>query len=134
MKNPLLFNSLDTDVKSVSYDGISFKNSLNKSNIEAQIENIYNIYEKEKARIIDEIMATKNIIISLEKSINKFDFYFNMLDDDFKNILELKFNKALSITAISFQVNMSKASVSRKIDYIISFIAQLYNEYTFDFL
>ena len=129
INNPIFTASLNTDLKAVNYDGIYVTGGTPSSHIENEIENIYKAYEKEKVKILNEIYLTKKFIYELETNTEKFDCYIGMLSDEAKTIIEMVFKKGMSITATALNINMSKSSVSRKVEVISKDILLLCDSY-----
>ena len=129
INSPIFTASLNTDLKAVNYDSIYVKGGSPSSPIENEIENIYKAYEKEKIKILNEIYLTKKLIYELETNTEKFDCYIGMLSSEAKIIIEMIFKKGMSITATALNINMSKSSVSRKVEVITKDILLLCDNY-----
>lgn len=129
INSPVFTASLNTDLKAVKYDSICVAGGSSSSPIENEIENIYRAYEKEKVKILNEIYLTKKLIYELETNTEKFDCYIGMLSDEAKTIIEMIFKKGMSITATALNINMSKSSVSRKVEVISKDILLLCDNY-----
>ena len=129
INNPIFSVSLNTDLKAVNYDSIYIKGGTPSSPMENDIENIYKRYENERIKILNEIYLTKKLIYELEINIEKFDCYIGMLSDEAKTIIEMIFKKGMSITATALNINMSKSSVSRKVEVISKDILLLCDNY-----
>lgn len=111
---PTFNHSLKTDLKGVSYDGIVVSGGhLPSSSMDREIENIYIELEKNYKRTECEILRTNNLIRSLKAECSDMEFYINLLNDEQKKALELKYDKKKSQVQISFELNISTTSVSR---------------------
>ena len=129
INSPVFTASLNTDLKAVNYDNVYVTGGTPSSPIENEIENIYKAYEKEKVKILNEIYLTKKLIYELETNTEKFDCYIGMLSSEAKIIIEMVFKKGMSITATALNINMSKSSVSRKVEIISKDILLLCDNY-----
>ena len=129
INNPIFSASLNTDLRAINYEGVSGKTGTTPSPIENDIENIYKRYENERIKILNEIYLTKKLIYELETNTEKFDCYIGMLSSEAKTIIEMVFKKGMSITATALNINMSKSSVSRKVEVISKDILLLCDNY-----
>ena len=129
INSPIFTTSLNTDLKAVNYHNVYVAGGTPSSPIENEIENIYKAYEKEKVKILNEIYLTKKLIYELETNTEKFDCYIGMLSSEAKTIIEMVFKKGMSITATALNINMSKSSVSRKVEVITKDILLLCDNY-----
>lgn len=110
---------LNTDLSSVNYAEISVKcGQLSCSDMEKQIENIFSRLEKEKEHIENEIIIVNTEILILNNKNRSMESIINLLSDENRKLIELRFANKLSFERISNILHMSRTGVRRKIDFI----------------
>lgn len=128
--NPKLDFSLNTDIGAITYDGIVVTGGkIPRSKVENDLERIYARLDKEYEDTQKEILNTKYLIRSLERQNEKIELYLNLLHEEAKNLLEMKYTKRKGITQISLEMNMSKSTVCKYFNQIFLDIAKLIREY-----
>lgn len=83
--------------------------------------------ERERAKIIKQILKTKAKKRELENYISNMDFNINMLNEESKRFLELKYSDKAKVIAIAQKMNMAVATVYRTREEIVDNIANFMN-------
>lgn len=118
-----------TDVKVEPYQpGSGIGERVQTSNngtsyVEKEIIKEIDRLERERVKIIRCILKTKAKKRSLENNIGNMDFNINMLNEESKRFLELKYSDKEKAVAISLKMNMALATVYRIREEIIKDVA-----------
>ena len=83
--------------------------------------------EKERVKIIKQILKTKAKKRELEDYISNMEFNINMLNEESKRFLELKYSDKAKVIAISQKMNMAVATVYRIREEIVENVANFMN-------
>lgn len=83
--------------------------------------------EIERVRIVKQILKTKDKKRELENYISNMDFNINMLNEESKRFLELKYSDKAKVIAIAQKMNMAVATVYRIREEIVEKIANFMN-------
>lgn len=83
--------------------------------------------ERERVKIVKQILKTKAKKRELENYISNMDFNINMLNEESKRFLELKYSDKAKIIAIAQKMNMAVATVYRIREEIVENIANFMN-------
>jgi len=102
-----------------SSDGTSYA----EQEIVREIEKL----EREREKLVKQILKTKAKKRELENYISNMEFNINMLNEESKRFLELKYSDKAKVIAISHKMNMVVATVYRTREEIIENIANFMN-------
>lgn len=83
--------------------------------------------ERERVKIVKQILKTKAKKRELENYISNMDFNINMLNEESKRFLELKYSDKAKVIAIAQKMNMAVATVYRIREEIVENIANFMN-------
>lgn len=97
--------------------------SSGTSYVEEEIAREIEKLEKERVIVIKKILKTKSKKRELEIYISNMDCNINMLDEESKRFLELKYSDKAKVIAIARKMNMAEATVYRIREEIIGNIA-----------
>lgn len=92
--------------------------------IDKQIDIAYKKLEDEQKGLQYDIMNYKEKIRKLEKENGKLEGILNLLNEESKQLIELKYKDNKSFEIISFQLKSSESSVRRKKDQILQDISR----------
>ena len=101
--------------------------STGTSYAEQEIINEIEKLERERVKITKRILKTKAKKRELENYISNMDFNINMLNEESKRFLELKYSDKAKAIAISHKMNMAVATVYRIREEIVENIANFMN-------
>lgn len=101
--------------------------STGTSYAEQEIINEIEKLERERVKITKQILKTKAKKRELENYISNMDFNINMLNEESKRFLELKYSDKAKVIAISHKMNMAVATVYRIREEIVENIANFMN-------
>ncbi len=118
----------ETDIKGVAYDGVTVSGGMKESFMEREIERIYRDLEREKVETENQIIMAKNTIGRLERDCAAMEVCLGMLDEEKRNILDMKYAGGKKHYQIAAALNMSESSVNRGLREICGEIAAAMEE------
>lgn len=83
--------------------------------------------ERERVKVVKQILKTKAKKRELENYISNMDFNINMLNEESKRFLELKYSDKAKVIAIAQKMNMAVATVYRIREEIVENVANFMN-------
>ena len=83
--------------------------------------------EREHVQVVKRILKYKSRIRDIESFINNMGRYINLLNEEDKRFIELKYGDKKNILQISLRLNMAKATAYRKREDIINSIVDYSN-------
>ena len=83
--------------------------------------------ERERVKIVKQILKTKAKKRELESYISNMDFNINMLNEESKRFLELKYSDKAKVISIAQKMNMAVATVYRIREEIVENVANFMN-------
>lgn len=107
---------LSSDLKAVQYDGVSVSGgSLPASSMDRQIESIFTKIEQEKESLKKQLLLTNMLIRKLEGENDLIEQLLGLLDNESKELIQLKYQNELSYKQITFRTNISESNISKKL-------------------
>lgn len=94
---------------------------------EQEIINEIEKLERERVKITKQILKTKAKKRELENYISNMEFNINMLNEESKRFLELKYSDKAKVISISQKMNMAVATVYRIREEIVENVANFMN-------
>lgn len=112
--------ALNPDIKAVHYDKAAVSGGgLPSSTMDRQIESIFGKLENEAVSLNEKIYLAGYEIRRLEEENDALEEYINLLRNEDRRILEMKYGKNYSFEKIADEVLMSKTNVYRRISLMI---------------
>lgn len=116
---------LNTDLKGINYDRINIKGGqLPCGDVDRQIENIFSKLEREKGDIENEIILTNTEILMLNNENRAMESIINLVSDDNREFIKLRYESKLSFDKISIICHMSKSTLRRKSEDVLNDITK----------
>lgn len=107
---------LDTDLKAIKYDRINVSGgSLPASNMDRQVDIIFSAIEEEKKSINKQLLLINILIRKLEGENDLIEQLLGLLDDESKELIQLKFQNGLSYKQIAYKTSISEGNISKKL-------------------
>lgn len=107
---------LNTDLKGVDYDKIKvLGGNIPQSSMDRQIDIIFSTIEKEKESITDQLLLINILIRKLESENDFTEQILELLDNESKELIQLKFGSKLSYKQISYRTSISEGNISKKL-------------------
>ena len=112
--------AINPDIKAVCYDKAKvLGGSLPSSTMDRQIESIFGKLENETVSLNEKIYLAGYEMRRLEEENDALREYINLLRNEDRNILEMKYGRSYSFEKIADEILMSKTNVYRRISLII---------------
>lgn len=107
---------LDTDLKAVKYDRISVSGgSLPASSMDRQVDIIFSRIEEEKESINKQLLLINILIRKLEGENDLIEQLLGLLNEESKELIQLKFQSRLSYKQIAYKTSISEGNISKKL-------------------
>lgn len=84
-----------------------------KSPIERKIETAFKKLDNEKDHICSEIIEIKITVREIEESIEKIEFILNLLEEDKRKLIKMKYDEKRNYIFISSELHISKSTINR---------------------